>query len=308
MINYSIIIPHKNIPDLLQRCLDSIPRRDDVQIIVVDDNSDDNKVDFTNFPGLNDPYVEVVFGKNENGRKGAGYARNLGLERAKGKWLVFADADDFFMPCFDEVLDKYVSDNNDIIYFFLNSVYSDTLEKANRVEGINKLLSDALKTHVFDFKYKITSCWGRLIKREIVGRNNISFQEVLCYNDVLFALKLSILSNQIKIAKEIIYCATDRSDSLSTEQTSESLQTRFNVWYETNRYLKENKVEVNANDYICRCWLRIWRLDKRIAVMFLPKMVSVCDIKIFVEVLTHDYPKLQKYWLWRGVMKKVKIR
>ena len=38
MINYSIIIPHKNIPDLLQRCLDSIPRREDVQIID-DDNS-----------------------------------------------------------------------------------------------------------------------------------------------------------------------------------------------------------------------------------------------------------------------------
>jgi cellulose synthase/poly-beta-1,6-N-acetylglucosamine synthase-like glycosyltransferase len=63
MINYSIIIPHKNIPQLLQRCLDSIPRREDVQIIVVDDNSDANKVDFANFPGLNDPYVEVVFVK-----------------------------------------------------------------------------------------------------------------------------------------------------------------------------------------------------------------------------------------------------
>ena len=36
---FSIIIPHKNIPSLLQRCLDSIPKRDDVQIIVVDDNS-----------------------------------------------------------------------------------------------------------------------------------------------------------------------------------------------------------------------------------------------------------------------------
>lgn len=39
-INYSIIIPHKNIPHLLQRCLKSIPRRKDVQIIIVDDNSD----------------------------------------------------------------------------------------------------------------------------------------------------------------------------------------------------------------------------------------------------------------------------
>ena len=34
-IVYSIIIPHKNIPDLLRRCLDSIPQRPDIQIIVV---------------------------------------------------------------------------------------------------------------------------------------------------------------------------------------------------------------------------------------------------------------------------------
>ena len=40
---YSFIIPHKNCPNLLQRCVDSIPERDDVQVIVVDDNSDADK-------------------------------------------------------------------------------------------------------------------------------------------------------------------------------------------------------------------------------------------------------------------------
>ena len=44
MISYSIIIPHKNTPSLLQRCLDSIPQRSDIEIIIVDDNSDEQKV------------------------------------------------------------------------------------------------------------------------------------------------------------------------------------------------------------------------------------------------------------------------
>ena len=43
MINYSFIIPHHNTPDLLQRLVDSIPQRDDIEIIVVDDNSDYDK-------------------------------------------------------------------------------------------------------------------------------------------------------------------------------------------------------------------------------------------------------------------------
>lgn len=39
---YSFIIPHKNSPDLLNRCIQSIPKRDDIEIIIVDDNSDKN--------------------------------------------------------------------------------------------------------------------------------------------------------------------------------------------------------------------------------------------------------------------------
>ena len=43
-INYSIIIPHKNSTVLLERCLRSIPCRKDVQVIVVDDNSENQLV------------------------------------------------------------------------------------------------------------------------------------------------------------------------------------------------------------------------------------------------------------------------
>ena len=91
MINYSVIIPHHNIPALLQRCLDSIPERDDIQIIVVDDNSDSNKVDFKKFPGIGRRNVEIYYTKEG---KGAGFARNVGLKYAKGRYLIFADADD----------------------------------------------------------------------------------------------------------------------------------------------------------------------------------------------------------------------
>ena len=88
MIDYSIIIPSKNLPDLLQRALDSIPRRDGIQVIVVDDASDPGVVDFSAYPGLEDPQVEVVFTKEA---RGAGYARNAGLARAAGRWTLFLD-------------------------------------------------------------------------------------------------------------------------------------------------------------------------------------------------------------------------
>ena len=113
--NYSIIIPHKNIPTLLQRCLDSIPQRDDVQVIIVDDNSDPSIVDFENFPGLKRKNTIVVFDKSS---KGAGHARNIGIEHSNSKWLIFADADDFFNYCIGECLDKYKDASEDIILEF----------------------------------------------------------------------------------------------------------------------------------------------------------------------------------------------
>ena len=81
---FSIIIPHHEIPMLLQRCLDSIPDVPEVQVIVVDDNSSEQKVDFGQFPGLNRKYTLCIFDK-EGG--GAGHARNIGLRHADGKWL-----------------------------------------------------------------------------------------------------------------------------------------------------------------------------------------------------------------------------
>ena len=57
---FSIIIPHKNIPDLLMRCLKSIPVSEDIQVIVVDDNSADADTYLDNYPELSRPYLEFI--------------------------------------------------------------------------------------------------------------------------------------------------------------------------------------------------------------------------------------------------------
>ena len=126
--NYSIIIPHKNTPDLLQCCLNSIPEGEDIQIIIIDDNSDPEIVDFSSFPGQN----------KKSG--GAGFARNLGLQIAKGKWILFSDADDFFNDCLNTVLDVYIDDPADIVYFKNNSIHNISNEILKRGEWLNKFV------------------------------------------------------------------------------------------------------------------------------------------------------------------------
>ena len=305
MINYTIIIPHKNIPSLLQRCLNSIPRREDVQIVVVDDNSDADKVDFEKFPGLNDNHVEIIFGKNENNRKGAGYARNLGLEKAKGKWLIFADADDYFTDCFNEFLDLYKDDDeNDVIFFKVDSINLDTGKQGNRHCYINDYLCKIQNSGDWDIALNLSVPWNKFIKREIVRNNNINFQEVQYANDVMFSLKVNGVTDRKKIDNNIIYIVTERTDSLVSSVTLESLLTRFNVFCDATNYVRKMGKKATFALASCIYWLKIWRISKKTAIKLLPKVIKTCDFSVFVIVMSKDYPKLERIYLWRKLKNK----
>ena len=99
---YSIIIPHYNCPDLLTRCLDSIPVREDIQVLVIDDCSPGADKYKELYPALSRPYLEFY---NTPFGGSAGRARNIGLDHAKGKWIVCVDADDLLVPEAAEILD-----------------------------------------------------------------------------------------------------------------------------------------------------------------------------------------------------------
>lgn len=245
--NYSIIIPHKNIPDLLKRCLDSIPRRNDVQIIVVDDNSDPEKVDFSNFPGVGEKCVEVYFTKEG---KGAGFARNVGLKYAIGKWVLFADADDFFSGYVLEKLDKNVSKGDDIIFYDAVSVDSITkgqinfmyygVELHNYIQASEKNLRKA----ELNLRYNFGPPWCKMIKRDIIERYNIRFEEVPKHNDTLFSLYIGYYAASVYIDKQILYFNTYRNGSISN-----SVETFANM---SNTLLTFYRYDKFIDDIICK--------------------------------------------------------
>ena len=234
-VNYSIIIPHKNIPDLLLRCLNSIPFRDDIQIIVVDDNSDKGKK-----PHLSRDNVEVFY-LDEKQSKGAGRARNVGLEHAKGKWLLFADADDFFNDGFLNQTDKYLESNNDIIYWSINSVYSETLEPADRGMYINRFIANAAKgdKECIDYiRYSFLYPSAKMIRKKLVEDNKILFDEVPASNDTMFSLKVGTMSSKLAFDPFQLYCLTVRKNSIVTTYNYKNLRSRLNVSFDLYYYLE----------------------------------------------------------------------
>ena len=249
MINYSIIIPHFNIPDLLGRCLRSIPEREDVQVIVVDDNSPGNENYLRDIPELSRKNVEFYVTKDG---LGAGHVRNVGLSHAKGKWLVFADADDFFSENINSILNDYCDAQEDVLFFNTCSCLSDDIGQIiNRSYDILfRNYEETGDRRWFSICYP--QPWGKIIRRQLVIDNGISFQETMANNDLLFAVKTGSLAKTIKVVNSLMYWYTFRMGSLSVSKNLEpisKLLDRVKAYYSCQLFLDSMNIKVKFPMY-----------------------------------------------------------
>lgn len=239
---FSIIIPHHNIPDLLQRCLDSIPDTPEVQVIVVDDNSSEKKVDFAHFPGLDRQHTQCIFDRDGGG---AGHARNVGLRHADGRWLVFADADDFFVEGAFDILDSHKDDPYDIILFKADSVDSDDYSPSDRHLALNKAIDDAQSGAITSKEavWAMPVPWCKMVRRDYVSVKNIQFDEVMYCNDMMFVLKSICWTEEksVTTADETLYTVTTRKNSLFDGHMKDinNFLSRLDVYIRCNKFLKD---------------------------------------------------------------------
>lgn len=232
IINYSIIIPHKNTPDLLRRCIDSIPEREDVEIIVVDDGSDDDK-----FPILHrqDVIIESI---NRDESKGAGKARNHGLARALGTWVLFADSDDYYQDGLIRFLDKYKDCEADVIYFD-HQIVRDEIVIKNRYPYVARYNENKVDS-VEEVKYRFNVPWNKMIKRTFLLDYNISFEETPVGNDIFFNYQIGTFAKKIIIDKAIIYnYAVNDNSTIRRKNNDESFYLALiRHQYQCNEFLK----------------------------------------------------------------------
>ena len=214
MIKYSFIIPHRNTPDLLERCVKSIPQRDDIEIIVVDDNSDEDKKPTISREGV------IIILLDATQSKGAGRARNVGMRRAQGKWLLFADADDFYKKGFLNFLDDLVNSKNDAIYFSADSVKSDTLEPYMRTRSLQLAIKefDGSEQAASLIKYKHHTPWNKMVSADFILKYGIQFEEVEQGNDTMFSYMVGYFAKNIKVIPMDLYTYTYNENSITTRE------------------------------------------------------------------------------------------
>lgn len=203
-IEYSFIVPHHNNPELLNRLIASIPLRDDVEIIVVDDNSDEAKKPVE----LRSDCRFLKLSSSDS--MGAGKARNVGLDHANGRWLLFADCDDCYEEGFLNVLDNYVNSEIDILYYDVFYAWDPVQKKERWPQKYSVAIANYLKDRSSVYwqkmvKHVIQGPWNFMIRREYVLGINARFEEVPKGNDAYFHHYVAMNTNRFEIVENKIY-------------------------------------------------------------------------------------------------------
>lgn len=237
-MTYSIIIPHKNTQALLQRCVDSIPERKDLQIIVVDDKSGLPESAWTLFRQKN-PRVELCLTQKGGG---AGYARNIGLGKATGKWILFADADDFFYDGAFDILDREAGKDHDVLYFLCDS--RDGTTNGIIEDRVPSIRENIRKGNLDGLRYTSSVPWGKMIRKELIDRENLRFDEVEVSNDVMFSLRLGAAALHPGIVhSDPLYCCTKNEGSLYHKKSIRRTMTRIRVAKRANDFLHDRRLD-----------------------------------------------------------------
>lgn len=214
----SIVIPAYNVERYIEQCIKSINVQtfDDYEVIIVDDGSTDKTLEIIK-DNITDKY-QVISQKNS----GAGMARNAGINLANGKYLTFMDADDFLYndSCLQSIANIIKKEKCDVVTYKMVRYYQNSGKYLieDDITSENKKYDDVsfyLKTTISNSRLSVSPC-DKIIKTEIIKKNNIYFKKMLMLEDIDWSLRLYKSVDNIMIYNEPIYVYRKERDGSTT--------------------------------------------------------------------------------------------
>ena len=233
--DFTVIIPHSNSLHLLPKLLDSIPESERIEVIIVDNSSTPiTKNDIC----INRDY-KILY---SNPERGAGGARNVGIENALGKWLVFADADDYFTANAFDIFNSLVDSRAEMIYTMAQGVYLDSGEPSDRGAKYERLVREYCsgKIDEYTLRFEFSTPWAKMVSHELVNRHNLRYDEVVASNDIFFSLLTGFYARKIVAVEKITYIVTVSRGTLTRRRDYQVSVARFEVSLRRNKFLRDN--------------------------------------------------------------------
>ena len=217
----SIIVPVYNVEQYLRKCVDSVLTQDydDYEIILVDDGSTDNcpaicdEYAHTHYT-LNDTQIKVIHQANA----GLSAARNSGIEKAHGEYVMFVDSDDYIeLNVLGGMIKRMESDNLDVLRYNFQNVneqcevflpFKDAkrdVDYSEEVVGGETFLNERLGPMCY--------AWQFIIKRELL--NDCLFKEGIYFEDTEWTPRMLLRAKRVASTPMVVYNYLWRTGSIS---------------------------------------------------------------------------------------------
>jgi CDP-glycerol glycerophosphotransferase len=216
----SVVVPFYNNEDLLGDCLASIAAQTctDLEVIMVDDGSSDSSAAVAAAQAAADPrftLVQVPHGGSP------GYTRNRGVERARGTYLAFVDADDALPShAYESLLHALESSGSDFVSGNVQRLgplgVTQSALHARAIKG-RKTGTHISKTPALFYD---VSVWNKLFRKSFWDRHGLTYPEGMMWEDLQLITRAHVLARAVDVIPEHIYYWRERGKgALSITQT-----------------------------------------------------------------------------------------
>lgn len=234
--DFSVIVPvWRSAIKFLPKLFDSIPPKEGIEIIVVDNSRESVSREEIK------SNREIVFLHSAPERH-AGGSRNDGMNVAQGKWLIFADADDYFTPNAFDVFYSKLNTDAEIVYTGMGGVFEDTGEQSDRGDKYTIMVHRYCEGEINDtvLRTKFSSPCCKMVSHALVDRHCLRYDEIRASNDSYFSLASGCYAKKIEAVDAITYIATVNHGSLTQHRDFEVIYSRLYARLKCNYFLRNN--------------------------------------------------------------------
>ena len=260
MPEVSIIIPFNNVENYIEQCLNTVISQTlkDIEIILINDASTDKSRSIVLDFMQKDKRIKLI---ELNERKGQGFARNRGIELAKGEYIGFVDSDDFIEPdMFEKMYNTAKNSGCDIIMCLVKE-YDDLNDKYITSDYYSLAPLCGLKNNIFsakDTKDNIldinVALWNKIYKRSYLKKTGEKFPEGFIYEDLPFFFGTYLPAEKIQIIWEFFYNYRINRKNSTMQQFNNKILDRLPMVSLTYEKLK-NTLYLKDLQYKIKGWI-----------------------------------------------------
>lgn len=261
MYDVSIIIPVYNCEKYIRDTINSVLNQDGItiEILAIDDCSTDSSGKIINDLSISNKNIRYI--KTNKNSGWSSHPRNIGIKEATGRYVMFLDNDDKYKAnSIKYIINELDKNKADLCIYSSENVFQTNKEREKQNVGCycDKDFENGLDamTDLISNDYYSGCVWIRAIKRELITKNNILFNEnIRIYEDDLFSYELMLLAKKTICRNTSIYEYLIRNDSLSAKikndiKAFDNFASVYNSFIElSNEYISNHNVVLNNQIY-----------------------------------------------------------